>query len=44
LGALLLQIGSNFANDYFDYFKGADTQARPGPLRAVAGGFCTWSQ
>ena len=30
-GALLLQIGSNFANDYFDYFKGADTEERLGP-------------
>src|SRR6476646_10481286 len=28
LGALLLQIGSNFANDYFDFFKGADTHDR----------------
>lgn len=38
LGALLLQIGSNFANDYFDFFKGADTRDRLGPPRATASG------
>ncbi len=37
-GALLLQIGSNFANDVFDYEKGADTAERVGPMRAVASG------
>ncbi len=36
--ALLVQIGTNFANDYFDYVKGADTSARVGPRRAVAAG------
>ena len=35
---LLIQIGTNFANDYYDYFKGADTVARVGPRRAVAAG------
>lgn len=35
LGALLLQIGSNFANDVFDFEKGADTEARIGPPRAT---------
>jgi len=38
VGALLLQIGSNFANDVFDFEKGADTQARLGPERAVQAG------
>lgn len=38
LAALLLQIGSNLANDYFDFFKGADTAARLGPPRATASG------
>lgn len=38
LGALLLQIGANFANDYFDYFKGADTHERLGPTRVTASG------
>ena len=36
--ALLVQVGTNFANDYFDYIKGADTAARVGPRRAVAAG------
>ena len=36
--ALLIQIGTNFANDYFDFVKGADTAARVGPRRAVAAG------
>ncbi len=36
--ALLVQIGTNFANDYFDFVKGADTSARVGPRRAVAAG------
>jgi len=36
--ALLIQIGTNFANDYYDFVKGADTAARVGPRRAVAAG------
>jgi 1,4-dihydroxy-2-naphthoate octaprenyltransferase len=36
--ALLIQIGTNFANDYYDFMKGADTAARVGPRRAVAAG------
>lgn len=36
--ALLVQIGANFANDYFDFVKGADTMKRVGPRRAVAAG------
>jgi len=35
LGALLLQIGSNLANDVFDFEKGADTEDRIGPPRAA---------
>ena len=38
LGSLLLQIGANFANDVFDYEKGADTAERLGPTRAVQAG------
>lgn len=38
LGALLLQVGSNFSNDYFDFIKGADTHDRQGPTRATAAG------
>jgi len=37
--ALLVQVGANFANDYFDFVKGADTAARVGPRRAVAAGW-----
>lgn len=36
--ALLIQIGTNFANDYLDGVKGTDTEARIGPRRAVASG------
>lgn len=36
--ALLVQIGTNFANDYYDFIHGADTVARVGPRRAVAAG------
>ena len=36
--SLLVQIGTNFANDYFDFVKGADTAERVGPRRAVAAG------
>lgn len=37
--ALLAQIASNFANDYFDFKKGADGSDRVGPQRAVASGW-----
>jgi len=36
--ALLIQIGTNFANDYLDGIRGTDTEARLGPQRAVAAG------
>ena len=39
--ALLVQIGTNFANDYYDFVKGADTAERVGPRRAVASGWVT---
>ena len=38
LGALLIQLGTNYANDVFDYEKGADTAARKGPLRVTQAG------
>lgn len=41
LGALLLQTGSNFANDVFDFEKGADTEERIGPPRASQLGLLT---
>jgi len=36
--ALLVQIGTNFANDYYDFVRGADSATRVGPRRAVAAG------
>lgn len=41
LGALLIQIGTNFSNDYYDGLKGTDAKDRKGPPRAVASGFIT---
>lgn len=38
IGALAIQIGTNFANDVFDHEKGADTAERLGPTRAVQSG------
>jgi len=43
IGALLLQIGSNFANDVFDFEKGADTETRIGPPRAAQMGLLSAS-
>lgn len=40
-GALWIQVGTNFANDYFDFVHGADTADRVGPTRAVAAGLLT---
>ncbi len=36
--AMALQVGVNYANDYSDFVRGADTPARIGPLRAAASG------
>jgi 1,4-dihydroxy-2-naphthoate octaprenyltransferase len=36
--ALLVQVGTNYANDYYDFVHGADTASRVGPRRAVASG------
>jgi 1,4-dihydroxy-2-naphthoate octaprenyltransferase len=38
LGALLIQIGTNFANDYYDALKGADSADREGFTRVTASG------
>ena len=35
LAALFIQVGTNFANDVYDYIKGADNSDRLGPMRAV---------
>lgn len=44
LGALAIQVGANFANDVFDYEKGADTDERLGPPRAVHLGLLTGTE
>ncbi len=38
LGAVAIQVGTNYANDYFDHRQGADDAARLGPRRAVQAG------
>ena len=38
LASLFIQIGTNFANDYFDFVKGADTEERVGPMRLTQAG------
>ena len=44
LGAFLIQIATNFANDMFDFQKGADTEERLGPTRAAQAGLLTVRQ
>jgi 1,4-dihydroxy-2-naphthoate octaprenyltransferase len=39
--SLAIQVGVNYANDYFDGRKGVDTLARVGPLRLTASGTAT---
>lgn len=38
VASLLIQIGTNLANDYFDFRKGADTSDRLGPVRVTQSG------
>jgi 1,4-dihydroxy-2-naphthoate octaprenyltransferase len=36
--SILIQAGTNFTNDLYDYLKGADTENRKGPQRVLASG------
>jgi 1,4-dihydroxy-2-naphthoate octaprenyltransferase len=38
VSALLIQVGTNFANDYSDFHRGADHEGRLGPLRVTQSG------
>lgn len=44
LGAVLIQIGTNLANDYADFKSGADTHERLGPTRVTQSGLLRPSQ
>ncbi|GMU86411.1 MAG: 1,4-dihydroxy-2-naphthoate octaprenyltransferase [Ignavibacteriales bacterium] len=44
LVALLIQIGTNFTNDLYDFLKGADTKKRVGPLRVMNAGLVSEPQ
>ena len=41
VAALLIQVGTNLANDVFDHLKGGDTEGRIGPTRMVQAGHLT---
>ena len=38
IAAVLIQIGTNFINDLYDFISGADTENRLGPIRATQSG------
>lgn len=44
VGAALIQIGTNFANDYYDAMKGADTDDREGFTRVTQAGIISPEQ
>ncbi len=44
LVSLLIQIGANFANDLYDFKKGADAVGRVGPTRVTTAGLLTPAQ
>ncbi len=38
LCSILIQVGTNYTNDLYDYLKGADNEKRKGPLRVLSSG------
>lgn len=44
ISALCIQMGTNLANDYFDFKKGADTEDRLGPTRVTQAGLISPNQ
>ena len=43
LCSVLIQIGTNFANDFYDFHKGADDEKRLGPTRVTQAGLVSHS-
>ena len=39
--SILIQVGTNFVNDLYDFIRGTDKIDRPGPQRALASGLLT---
>ena len=38
IAAIMIQIGTNFINDYYDFINGADDKNRLGPIRSAQSG------